>query len=1082
MKLSPWAFALLCSCTLNLETNEQSDITCRSDGECPAATFCNLVIERCVAEVRSDQVAPGLVSSSVTPSLVGPGTSLSIAFSTDEELRQAPSLELFDETVTAEQLSGSTYRLVIAVPVEGVSGTQQVRVTLVDSVGNAAEALVGEFAADFDAPEVADLNWDDPADAALDSVVGFGGASDADARVVEARVVDEEGNTAGLPELSAVVDASGATAFLALRGQVRVDQLSDGISRFAVELILEDPLENRVTARGPFKAVDRAEPDTRLDTTPPSESNRLRASFNFSSPNADVVAYECSLDGAPYIACESPYEERVFAEGAHSFAVRAIDAVGFVDPSPARYAWNEARLWAGPGTFSADCAIASDGTLWCWDALTAGVAVSIAQTEPVQVGNEADWLAVVSSNARRDNHITGPSFGDNVCGIREEGGARSVWCWGIDIDVGGVTGSVFPVRAGQGGFASLSLSGSLGCGIKLDGALWCWGDGSGGQLGHGTFEETNEMVRVGSDSDWTRVSVAARSTCGIRQEGLASHAYCWGRVGVGDPARPDGVDVSSPERVGNESDWLAIATTNATGRSQTCGIRADGGLNTLWCYGERIDGGFNETPTREGSETGWVDLQASSNAFCALREDRSLWCWGETGFGFTDDGGRVVSDSPVRISAASDWLEFYLNTGKSELCAFSSIGELNCRGGGESDAFSFDLGGGVQVFAPVNVPFRWASLSVPNSDRFDENTMCGIADGTGQAYCWGTGLRGGLRQPENFVFKPAALDAGPWRGVRLDLTNLSGPDATTGAGILDGDLYRWGAAYDSSYSFDAPLLPVMPSGDWKTLSSGNEGGRDVLPSYCATRETATDPALWCWGENMSGQLGLGDFDDRSDPVQVGVSQGYELGWIQLSQGPQFVCGIRVAGSERQLYCWGSGDEGRLGNGSTGGFELVPARVGTDTDWLLVSAASNSACGLRGSPGSAELWCWGAGASGELGDGMLQRYDRPTKIGSFDDWVHLESSPGRRCGTRANGTLWCWGENTDGHPVRSDSRELLPEPVQVQVPGGSVDVFIVGATHACAQTDQLYCWGESRRGLLGFDRLFGPVVSAAPPSR
>src|SRR5439155_917961 len=62
------------------------------------------------------------------------------------------------------------------------------------------------------------------------------------------------------------------------------------------------------------------------------------ASFAFSS-NETGSSFDCSLDGAPFAACASPASYTGLAQGPHTFEVRAIDAVGNIDPTPAGVAW-----------------------------------------------------------------------------------------------------------------------------------------------------------------------------------------------------------------------------------------------------------------------------------------------------------------------------------------------------------------------------------------------------------------------------------------------------------------------------------------------------------------------------------------------------------------------------------------------------------------------------------------------------------------------------------------------------------------------------------------------------------------------
>jgi parallel beta-helix repeat protein len=81
-------------------------------------------------------------------------------------------------------------------------------------------------------------------------------------------------------------------------------------------------------------------PDTFIDLAPPLSSPLLEGIFTFSSNEPDVT-FECSLDGEPFSTCVFAYEFE-FDEiqvGEHTFQVRATDAEGNTDLSPATYEW-----------------------------------------------------------------------------------------------------------------------------------------------------------------------------------------------------------------------------------------------------------------------------------------------------------------------------------------------------------------------------------------------------------------------------------------------------------------------------------------------------------------------------------------------------------------------------------------------------------------------------------------------------------------------------------------------------------------------------------------------------------------------
>jgi hypothetical protein len=89
--------------------------------------------------------------------------------------------------------------------------------------------------------------------------------------------------------------------------------------------------------------VDTVAPDTTIDSQPADPSNSSSAAFTFSgsdpAPSSGGVTFECKLDAGLYAACSSPKSYTALAEGSHTFSVRAKDAAGNTDATPATFAW-----------------------------------------------------------------------------------------------------------------------------------------------------------------------------------------------------------------------------------------------------------------------------------------------------------------------------------------------------------------------------------------------------------------------------------------------------------------------------------------------------------------------------------------------------------------------------------------------------------------------------------------------------------------------------------------------------------------------------------------------------------------------
>jgi hypothetical protein len=101
--------------------------------------------------------------------------------------------------------------------------------------------------------------------------------------------------------------------------------------------------------------ADAMPPQTTIDSGPSGTIGSTKASFDFSSSEAGS-SFECALDTAAWSPCASPKTYSALGLGTHSLSVRATDAAGNIDASPAIHSWT---VQAAPDTTPPNTSISS---------------------------------------------------------------------------------------------------------------------------------------------------------------------------------------------------------------------------------------------------------------------------------------------------------------------------------------------------------------------------------------------------------------------------------------------------------------------------------------------------------------------------------------------------------------------------------------------------------------------------------------------------------------------------------------------------------------------------------------------------
>ena len=218
-------------------------------------------------------------------------------------------------------------------------------------------------------------------------------------------------------------------------------------------------------------------------------------------------------------------------------------------------------------------------------------------------------------------------------------------------------------------------------------------------------------------------------------------------------------------------------------------------------------------------------------------------------------------------------------------------------------------------------------------------------------------------------------------------------------------------------------------------------------------------ALYCWGDNVDGELGDGTLTQSSIPTAVLGLPG-PVG--SFSAGLQHACAVSTGGG---VSCWGNNDFAQLGDGSFTNRSSATAVVGLPGAIDAVALGEGHSCALTA---AGQVYCWGGNEFGELGDGTRADRTSPTPVDTLPgDVVAIAAGGYHTCALRATGTVLCWGDNIygqAGQPGFDD--ELLPAVVNGLA--GPVDAIEAGESFTCALLagGSVQCWGDNFEGQLG----------------
>jgi alpha-tubulin suppressor-like RCC1 family protein len=268
----------------------------------------------------------------------------------------------------------------------------------------------------------------------------------------------------------------------------------------------------------------------------------------------------------------------------------------------------------------------------------------------------------------------------------------------------------------------------------------------------------------------------------------------------------------------------------------------------------------------------------------------------------------------------------------------------------------------------------------------------------------------------------------------------------------------------------------------------------------------TSDSITCWGANSLNQLAVKDRSSTKNTFTVN-------GAVAIMSGSDSSCALTASGSGGKVYCWGvlfneRGSDSayptrqvtlassaveiaggsvitcaRLSNGQVQCWGLAYQDNGytahtvvdgsnaalTGAVQIVANGASGAIAGhacARKSNG--EVWCWGFGFYGEIGNNITRRFllFPATKVRTISNAIDVSVGLTHTCVLVSGGQVSCWG--TSKMAIGSgDESTPITTPTAITGLNDAIDIES-GWGHNCARrrSGQVSCWGVNRSGELG----------------